>query len=491
MNYSLRSRLITAFAIVVAGLLITAGMAFFTINRLNRRLDHVYTADFRPYQQASNASFAFMQWQRSAQALIDAQSDDDVRRYELMAQQRATAITQSLERLLADPLSAEGRDLLTRVVDSLQMARVLQGRLEALVREGRRDTARGIAIAQLRPVTASIEALFAEYLHMQQRQFKDILQASDQDFVGALTRISVVAFLVLLVSVSSMVFVYRLVNATMRKVHTATQELSSSTSQIVTTTAQFAANSAQTGTAISEITSTVEETRQTARVASEKARFVADSAERVSRVSENGRDIVEQTIDTMNAIQHEMNSVAQSIVRLSEQSQAVGEITGSVNELAEQTNILSVNASIEAARAGEHGKGFSVVAQEIRNLAERSKDATAKIREILTDIQKATNAAVLTTEQASKKVDAGVSRSSQTREALEVLGNAVNESAQAAIQIAASSSQQLAGMDQVAEAMSNINQATHQNVSGSRQLEQAMRNLDELGLKLKDVVRVL
>ena len=143
---------------------------------------------------------------------------------------------------------------------------------------------------------------------------------------------------------------------------------------------------------------------------------------------------------------------------------------------------------IEAAKAGEHGKGFVVVAQEVRSLAEQSKQATAQIRGILNDIQKATSSAVLATEQGSKTVDEGVKQSAETGEAIRTLAQSISESAQGATQIAASSQQQLVGMEQVIAAMNNIKLATEQNVSGTKQTEGAAHNIHELGQKLKTLV---
>ncbi|MDP1647816.1 MAG: methyl-accepting chemotaxis protein, partial [Rubrivivax sp.] len=151
---------------------------------------------------------------------------------------------------------------------------------------------------------------------------------------------------------------------------------------------------------------------------------------------------------------------------------------------AEQSNVLAVNAAIEASRAGEQGKGFGVVAQEVKSLAEQSKQATAQVRAILGDIQKATSAAVLATEQGHKAVEAGVKQSAGASDAIRQLTESVNEAAQAATQIAASSQQQMVGMDQVALAMDNIKQASTQNVAGTRQAEVAARSLHELGVKL-------
>jgi methyl-accepting chemotaxis protein len=110
----------------------------------------------------------------------------------------------------------------------------------------------------------------------------------------------------------------------------------------------------------------------------------------------------------MKHIHDQMESVAASILHLSEQSQAIGEIIATVTDLAERSNLLAVNAAIEAAKADEQGKGFAVVAQEVKSLAEQSKQATAQVRTILNDIQTAMSAAVMATEQGSKAVDAGV-----------------------------------------------------------------------------------
>jgi methyl-accepting chemotaxis protein len=261
-------------------------------------------------------------------------------------------------------------------------------------------------------------------------------------------------------------------------------QLSSSSAEILATTTQVAAGAAETATAVSETTATVEEVKQTAQVSSQKAKYVSESAQKVAQVSQAGRKSVEDATQGMHRIQEQMESIAGSIVRLSEQSQAIGEIIATVNDLAEQSNLLAVNAAIEAARAGEQGKGFAVVAQEVKSLAEQSKQATAQVRTILGDIQKATGAAVLATEQGSKAVEAGVKQSAEAGESIRLLADGIAEAAQAATQIAASSQQQMAGMDQVALAMENIKQASAQNVAGTKQAEVAAQGLHELGRKL-------
>lgn len=264
--------------------------------------------------------------------------------------------------------------------------------------------------------------------------------------------------------------------------------LASSTAEIMASTTQVASGATETATAVNETTSTVEEVKQTAQVASQKARGVSETAQKAVQVAQNGKRAVEESINGMDRIQEQVSSIAESIVRLSEQSQIIGEIITTVNDLAEQSNLLAVNASIEAAKAGEQGKGFAVVAQEVKSLAEQSKEATAQVRGILSDIQKATNAAVMTTEQGSKAVETGMRQSKEAGEAIRLMGENIEEAAHAAVQIAASSQQQLTGMSQVAQAMENIKLASEQNVSGVRQVESTAQGLHELGQKLKMVI---
>ncbi len=264
--------------------------------------------------------------------------------------------------------------------------------------------------------------------------------------------------------------------------------LASSSAEILATTTQVAASSAETATAVSETTATVEEVRQTVQLANQKAKRVSDSAQQMAKVSQTGQQAVEELIAGMDRIREQTASAADSIVRLSEQSQVIGEIILTVNDLAEQSNLLAVNAAIEAAKAGEQGKGFAVVAQEIKSLAEQSKQATAQVRTILGDIQKATGAAVMATDLSGKAVAAGVQQSDAAREAIRMQAESIEVAAQAALQIAASSQQQLVGMDQVALAMENIKQASTQNMLGTGQAETAAQNLHELGIKLKHLV---
>jgi len=264
--------------------------------------------------------------------------------------------------------------------------------------------------------------------------------------------------------------------------------LGSSGNEIMAATTQVASGAAETASAINETTTTVEEVRQAAQLSSQKATHVSENAQDVANVSQAGQKAVDDTVDGMHHIQDQMESIAQTVVRLSEQSQQIGGIIASVNDIADQSNLLAVNAAIEAAKAGEQGKGFSVVAQEIKSLALQSKQATAQVRNILMDIQKATSAAVMATEQGSKAVETGVEQSALAMESIKKLAESSNAAVKAASQIVASSQQQVVGMDQVGLAMKNISLASKENAASMVQSERAAKDLQELGQKMKQLV---
>jgi methyl-accepting chemotaxis protein len=257
-----------------------------------------------------------------------------------------------------------------------------------------------------------------------------------------------------------------------------------SVSEILGTISRAAAGTAEMAASINETTTTVEVMRKASELASQKAQYVIDTAERALQVTQSGQKAVQETATVMDRIREQMETIAQTVVRLSEQSQSIGGIIASVTDLADQSNLLAVNAAIEAAKAGEQGKGFSVVAQEIKSLAEQSKQATAQVRGILSDVQKATSSAVMATEQGSKAVEAGVKQASEAGEANRALTETSAVALQAAVQIAASNQQQVVGMDQIGIAMISINEAGSLNAGSLRQMELAAKKLHELGQNL-------
>jgi PAS domain S-box-containing protein len=267
------------------------------------------------------------------------------------------------------------------------------------------------------------------------------------------------------------------------------QILTSSVHQIVGFMSQLLAATTETATTVAQTATTIEEVKQTAYVSSQKAQEVSSNAQQAVHVAQTGERIVEESRAGLTRAREQIRSIADSVLQLGEQTQAISEIITSVNEIAEQSNLLSVNASIEAANAGEQGKGFAVVAREVKRLAEQSKQATAQVRSLLSEIKKASTTAVLVTEQGAKAIEAGVQQSLEAGESIRTLSQGIMEASFSVTQIAVSSQQQLIGIDQVSTAIVNIRNASQQNNVGIKQVEEAVRNLKQLSESLQQLTQ--
>jgi methyl-accepting chemotaxis protein len=268
----------------------------------------------------------------------------------------------------------------------------------------------------------------------------------------------------------------------------AASNLGSAAAEILAAATQQVSGANEQSAAISQTTTTVEEVKAISEQSTERAQAVVDTSQHTVEISAVGRQSVEDTIASMAQIKERVESIAENILALSEQTQQIGEIITTVGDIAAQSNMLALNASVEAARAGEHGKGFAVVAEEVRNLAEQSRQATAQIRTILLSIQDGINTTVMATEEGIKVVEGGVRLVAQASEAIEQLANAIDESAQVSMQMMAGGRQQASGVEQIAVAMQNINQVTVQGLASTRQAEKAAQDLNDLARSLSEIV---
>jgi methyl-accepting chemotaxis protein len=268
----------------------------------------------------------------------------------------------------------------------------------------------------------------------------------------------------------------------------ALQRINTDTDEILAATARQISMANEQDTVVTETTATVNEVRATVTETAERAQSVAETAQVSVDISRTGTEAVSQTISGMEIIRRRVEDIADNILVLSEHTQQIGEIIATVNNLADQSRMLALNASVEAARAGEEGKGFAVVALEVRNLADQNREATVQVREILGEIQRATNAAVMVTEEGSKGVDHGQDLVNRAGGSIRDLAHAIEEAALAAMQIAASTRQQTIGMDQLTQAMRTIKHATTETLSTTMQVKASVQNLQDVANRVNSVL---
>ncbi|HEX4456543.1 MAG TPA: CHASE3 domain-containing protein, partial [Polyangia bacterium] len=199
------------------------------------------------------------------------------------------------------------------------------------------------------------------------------------------------------------------------------QTLGGASSELLASTAQQAAGVQEQSAAVAQVVATVNQVSQTSEQSAERARKVADSARRSDEIAVGGRRAVDESVTLLDRAKTQADQVARSILALAEQTQTIGEVLTTINEFADQTNLLSLNAAVEAARAGEQGRGFQVVAGQIKELATQSKAATVQVRRILSEIQKMSNTAVLSTEEGTRGMNAAVKAAQDAGETIRSL----------------------------------------------------------------------
>ncbi len=264
------------------------------------------------------------------------------------------------------------------------------------------------------------------------------------------------------------------------------QDISGSMDKLNETVSAQASSAAEQATAVTEIGSIVEEITQTSQQTLEKATTLGESAEKTSKEGERGKKVITAVLESMNTLQGKMKQIADTILGLSDKTQQVGEITEAVSDIAKQSKMLALNASIEAAKAGESGKGFAVVADEVKDLAERSQTATENVQDILQDIRKTAERAVMVTEDGTKSVDENVEQAETAGGIMVSLGEVIQQSSMASQQIVSAVREESVGIEQVVTSIREIDKVTTQFSDATEETKQAINDLNQVSEVLKE-----
>ena len=269
---------------------------------------------------------------------------------------------------------------------------------------------------------------------------------------------------------------------------TAAASIRSSSAELQAAATQQASGSREQLSATTEVATTIRELLATSRQITESAQRVSRTAEETLAGAKSGTATVEGASETIAEMKRQIDLVVGHMLELGRKSQQAGGILDLVNELAEQTNILAINATIEAAGAGESGRRFSVVADEIRKLADRVGGSTKEIRAIVDDMRAAVNTTVMATEAGVKTVDAGTTRFADVTTSFERIATLIGTTTDAAREIELSTKQQATAVEQVSAAIGNVAQATRESDAGAKQTLQAASELTELARQLLRMV---
>jgi methyl-accepting chemotaxis protein len=272
------------------------------------------------------------------------------------------------------------------------------------------------------------------------------------------------------------------------KIHEAVSATASASNEITSSTEQMAAGSMEQTQQASEVASAVEQMTQTIMGSSQNAKFAADSALENGDKARLGGEIVIQTINGMNRIAEVVTNAALTVEQLGTSSNQIGEIVQVIDDIADQTNLLALNAAIEAARAGEQGRGFAVVADEVRKLAERTTKATKEIADMIRKIQNDTILAVSSIKQGTEEVEKGKDLAQKAGEALQEIIVGTEKGADLIKQLAVASEQQSNTSEQMSKNIEGINTVIQESSLGIREIPRAADDLSRLTQNLQELI---
>ncbi len=261
----------------------------------------------------------------------------------------------------------------------------------------------------------------------------------------------------------------------------ASAQISSSTEEMAAGAQEQSAQSGEVATAVEEMTKTIVETTRNAGVA-------ADTAKNAGRKAEEGGNVVKSTIVGMDKVAEVVGKSADKIRTLGNSSNQIGEIVQVIDDIADQTNLLALNAAIEAARAGEQGRGFAVVADEVRKLAERTTKATKEIADMIKKIQSETSEVVASIDEGTAEVENGKKMADQASIALQEIIGGAQQVVDIISQVAAASEEQSSAAEQISKNIESINSVSQQSAAGTQQIAKAADDLNRLTTNLHDLI---
>ena len=274
-----------------------------------------------------------------------------------------------------------------------------------------------------------------------------------------------------------------------QEIREAALQLSSSATEVLAAATQNESSTATQASAIHETTATMEELKGASHQIAENAQMVASIAEQTLAGAKRGEGAIKLFMGSMEKVRHNAIEVDDAIAKLSKRVERIGTVVDVIDEIADRSDLLALNAALEGAKAGEAGRGFSIVAAEMRRLAENVMESTKEIKNLITEIREATHAAKEASDGNKREAGEGEKVGNTAIQSVSGILSGIQETSDAARVIHLATQQQRTATEQVVQSMAEIEEVTRQAQTGSKQATGAAAELTKLAEHLADLVK--
>ncbi len=485
-NWTFGQRIAGSFVVLVAITIFIGIIATVALQAVIASKDHVIDVDTPLLLQASQMQTTRQQLTSSFRNIMLLGDEADTASLDTAR----ASFQASLDALKADALDREdsvGLQLINVIATAYaEHAKVTDDVIA--MRQGGMSAEDALAVytAQGQPKGQALSLALTDYVtHRQDTRDAARQDSTDKAFLGE----NIILTATILAALVAAMLANFLGSSLNKQIGTAVSHVQNSSAEL-----QSAANQQATGvkeqvTSMNEINTTISELLATSRQIAESAQRVAQIADQTTHATRTGDGTVDQASDQISSIRRQVDLIVDHMLELGKKSQQIGAVLDIVSELAEQTNILSINATIEAAGAGESGRRFSVVADEIRKLADRVAGAAKEIRALIDDVRSSVNTTVMATETGSKAVDSGSRQFGDVATVFREIAKLVTTTTEAAREIELSTKQQATAVEQVNIAIANVAQATKETEASAGQTIQTASELASTSRDLLKMVR--
>ncbi|HET6437610.1 MAG TPA: methyl-accepting chemotaxis protein [Anaeromyxobacter sp.] len=273
------------------------------------------------------------------------------------------------------------------------------------------------------------------------------------------------------------------------EIREAALQLSTSSAEVLAAATQNESSTSAQASAIHETTATMEELKGASHQIAENAQMVASIAEQTLVGARQGEGAIKSFMSSMESVKQNAVEVDDAIAKLSKRVERIGTVVEVIDEIADRSDLLALNAALEGAKAGEAGRGFSIVAAEMRRLAENVMESTKEIKNLITEIREATHAAKEASDGNKKMAAEGEKLGGHAMQSVSGILSGIQETSDAARVIHLATQQQRTATEQVVQSMSEIEEVTRQAQAGSKQATGAAAELTKLAERLADLVK--